>query len=62
MAKRLPDDVLNYFRKQGAIGGAIGGKRRAAGMTAEERKASATRASKAAAAARTKKRLARSAK
>jgi hypothetical protein len=60
MAKRLPTDVLDYFRKQGAIGGAIGGKRRAEKMTAAERKASATKASKAAAAARTKRKHAKS--
>lgn len=62
MSKRLPEDVLNYFRKQGAIGGAIGGKRAAENSTAAERKARATKASKAAAAARTKKRLAKTPK
>jgi hypothetical protein len=62
MRKRLPDDVLNYFRKQGAIGGAIGGKRAAANATPAERRARALKASKAAAAARTKKRLAKPAK
>lgn len=59
MRKRLPDDVLEYFRAQGARGGKIGGKRAAANATPAERKARATKASKAAAAARTKKRLAK---
>lgn len=35
MPKRLPDDVLDYFRKEGARGGKIGAKR----MTAAERSA-----------------------
>jgi hypothetical protein len=55
---KLPDDVLQYFRHQGARGGKLAGKQ----MTAAERKARALKASKAAAAARTKKRLAKSAK
>lgn len=57
--KRLPEDVLNYFRKQGAIGGAIGGRRAAANATAAERKARATKASRAAAIARTAKKNAK---
>ena len=36
--KRLPADVLAYFRQQGAKGGAIGGRRTADLMTAAERK------------------------
>lgn len=60
MPKRLPEDVLNYFRKQGAIGGAIGGKRAAANATPAERKARAIKASKAAAAARTARKKAKS--
>ena len=52
MAKKLPSDVLEFFRKQGAKGGKIGGKRSLETMTAAERTARATKASKAAAAAR----------
>jgi hypothetical protein len=59
MAKRLPEDVLDYFRKQGARGGKIGGKIAAANATPAERRARATKASRAAAAARTAKRLAK---
>jgi len=55
MRKRLPPDVLAYFRAEGIRGGSIGGKRSAANMTAAQRKARAIKASKAAAAARTKK-------
>ena len=36
--KRLPADVLAYFRQQGAKGGAIGGRKAAASMNAAERK------------------------
>ena len=59
MARRLPDDVLDYFRAQGAKGGKIGGKRLAEMMTAAQRKARATKASKAAALARTAKKKAK---
>ena len=59
MPKRLPPDVLDYFRKQGAKGGKIGGKRAAASMTAAERAQRATTASRAAAKARTAKAVAR---
>ncbi len=41
MARRraaLPVAVLEFFRQQGAKGGAIGGKRRFAAMTPEERR------------------------
>jgi hypothetical protein len=55
---KLPDDVLQYFRNEGARGGAIAGKK----MTAAQRKARALKASKAAAAARTKKKNAKPAK
>jgi hypothetical protein len=51
MARRLPEDVLDYFRKQGARGGKSAGQ----SMTVAERKARATKASKAAAIARTAK-------
>jgi hypothetical protein len=47
MAKKLPPDVLEYFVKMGRKGGKIGGKKRVANQTAEERSASASRASKA---------------
>jgi hypothetical protein len=54
--KKLPPEVLEYFRKQGAkggrIGGKIGGKRSLETMTPEERSARAKKASAAAAAAR----------
>jgi hypothetical protein len=54
--KRLPPEVLEYFRKQGAkggkLGGSAGGKRAAASMTPAQRKARATKASQAAVIAR----------
>jgi hypothetical protein len=54
--KKLPPEVLEYFRKQGArggkIGGKIGGKRSLETMTPEERTARAKKASTAAVAAR----------
>jgi len=37
MAKKLPAEVLEYFRKQGAKGGRIGGKRSLETMTPEKR-------------------------
>lgn len=41
MAKKLPPEVLDYFRKQGAKGGKLGGKRggaaRAESLTPERR-------------------------
>ena len=37
MAKKLPAEVLEYFRKQGAKGGKIGGKRSLETMTPEQR-------------------------
>jgi hypothetical protein len=46
MAKRLPPDVLEFFRKQGAKGGKIGGKRSLDTMTPEERTAAAARKAK----------------
>ncbi len=57
MAKRkLPPEVLEFFRKQGAkggkIGGKIGGKRALETMTPAERIARAKKASAAAIAAR----------
>jgi hypothetical protein len=57
--KKLPPEILEYFRKQGAkggkIGGPIGGKRSLETMTPEERVARARKASAAAAKARAKK-------
>ena len=54
--KKLPPEVLEYFRKQGAkggkIGGKIGGKRSLETMTPEQRTARAKKASEAAVAAR----------
>jgi len=52
MAKRLPPDVLEFFRKQGAKGGKIGGKRSLDTMTPEQR---SERARKAVAARETKR-------
>jgi hypothetical protein len=52
MANKLPTDVLEFFRKQGSIGGKIGGKRSLETMTRAQRRARAIKASKAAAAAR----------
>jgi hypothetical protein len=57
--KKLPTEVLEFFRKEGAkggkIGGKIGGKRSLETMTPEERSARAKKASAAAAAARKRK-------
>ena len=50
--KKLPSEVLDYFRKQGAKGGRIGGKRSLETMTPDERTARAKKASAAAVAAR----------
>jgi hypothetical protein len=52
MAKKLPPDVLAYFRQQGAKGGRIGGRRALETMTPAQRVARAKKASAAAAAAR----------
>jgi hypothetical protein len=50
--KRLPPEILEFFRKQGAKGGKIGGRRSLETMTPEERSARAVKASAAAVAAR----------
>jgi hypothetical protein len=50
--KKLPAEVLEFFRKQGAKGGKVGGKRSLETMTPEERTARAKKASAAAVAAR----------
>lgn len=49
--KKLPEDIRAYFAKEGAKGGKIGGTKRSASMTPEERTALAKKA----AAARWKK-------
>jgi hypothetical protein len=48
MAKKLPADIREYFRKQGAIGGKASGKARMEKLTAQQR----TEIAKKAAAAR----------
>jgi hypothetical protein len=55
MAKKLPPDVLDYFRQQGKKGGSIGGKTSAKNMTPAARLARAKKAGEASAAARKKK-------
>jgi uncharacterized protein YdaU (DUF1376 family) len=52
VVKKLPPDILKFFKEQGAKGGRIGGKRSLETMTAEQRAARAKKASKAAAEAR----------
>lgn len=42
--KKLPPEVLEFFRKQGTRGGKIGGKKAAASMTPEQRSARARKA------------------
>jgi len=42
--KKLPPEVLEFFRKQGAKGGRIGGKRSLETMTPEQRSARAKKA------------------
>jgi hypothetical protein len=44
MAKKLPPEVLEFFRKQGAKGGKIGGKRSLETMTPKERSERARKA------------------
>ena len=34
---KLPEDVWDFFVKQGSLGGKIGGKKRMSGLTAEQR-------------------------
>jgi hypothetical protein len=50
--KKLPPDVLAFFKKQGAKGGRIGGRRSLETMTPAQRVARAKKASAAAAAKR----------
>ena len=52
IVKKLPSEILKFFKEQGAKGGRIGGKRSLETMTAEQRAARAKKASKAAAEAR----------
>jgi hypothetical protein len=46
--KKLPPDVLEFFRKQGSrggkLGGSLGGKKAAEGMTPEQRSERARKA------------------
>jgi hypothetical protein len=53
--KKLPSEALEFFRKQGAKGGKIGGKRSLETMTPVERAARAKKASDAATKARMKR-------
>ena len=55
MAKKLPPEVLQWFREQGRRGGEIGGKVAASNMTPEQRVERAKKASVAGVAARRKK-------
>ena len=59
--KKLPPDILDFFRKEGSrggkVGGKIGGKRSLETMTPEERTARAKRAGLKSAEARSKKAL-----
>jgi hypothetical protein len=59
MGKKLPSEVLDYFRKQASKGGKIGGKRSLESMTAEERTARAKKAAAASAAVRSAQSAAR---
>jgi hypothetical protein len=61
MAKKtvLPDDVLEFFRRNGARGGKIGGKRSLETMTPEQRTERAKKASAKAAEVRTKAAIAK---
>ncbi len=52
--KKLPPDVLKFFKEQGARGGRIGGRRSLETMTPAERVARAKKASAAAVVARKK--------
>ena len=48
VSKKLPPEVLEFFRKEGAkggkLGGSIGGKKAAEGMTPEQRSERARKA------------------
>ena len=53
--KKMPPDILEFFRKTGRKGGKIGGKRSLETMTPEERTARAKKAAAASAKVRAKK-------
>jgi hypothetical protein len=53
--KKLPKDVLEYFKKTGSKGGKIGGKRSLETMTPAERTARAKKAAAVSARVRAKK-------
>lgn len=53
--KKLPPEVLEYFRQQGAKGGKLGGSKAWANLTPEERSARAKKAVAAREAKRAKK-------
>jgi hypothetical protein len=55
--KKLPPDVLKFFREQGAKGGRIGGKRAMETMSPAQRVARAKKASAAAARKRSAKKV-----
>jgi hypothetical protein len=55
MRKKLPPEVIEYFKKQGKRGGKIGGETAARNMTPEERTARAKKAAAASAAVRSSK-------
>ena len=57
--KKLPPDVLAFFKKQGAKGGRIGGRRSLETMTPAQRVARAKKASAAAARKRSAKKKAK---
>jgi hypothetical protein len=57
--KKLPPDVLKFFKEQGAKGGRIGGRRTADRMTPAQRVARAKKASAAAARKRSAKKKAK---
>ena len=57
--KKLPPDVLKFFKEQGARGGRIGGRRSLETMTPAERVARAKKASAAAARKRSAKKKAK---
>jgi hypothetical protein len=62
VAKQLPPDVLEFFKKQGSLGGKTGGKKRWEGVSAEERSEHARKAVRAREekrAAKTKKKVKR---
>ena len=50
--KKLPKDVLDFFRKEGSRGGKIGGKKAAESMTPAQRTARAKKAAARSAAVR----------